>query len=140
MRLVEQFARSLQRLLGRILGRQVSSEVARSELAAIAQQCGLDLDVARNLDPGMLLMWLAPRGDVDPGRFWLMGELLLVEGIRRQEAAEHDTARADLQRALAVYSRIDPAWRPEPDLPTAGDRVTEIRRRLDTESSPFPRA
>lgn len=131
MRLVEQFARVLATLLNRIRGRQVSPEVAQAEISAIARGCGLDLDVARGLDATMLLMWLAPRGDVDPGRFWLMGELLLVDGLRASEAGARPRAHADLERALAVFSAIDPAWRPEPDLASAGDRVAEIRRWLD---------
>lgn len=135
MRLVEQFARVLAALLNKIRGRQVSSEVARSEIAAIARQCGLDLDVARGLDSTMLLMWLAPRGEIDPGRFWLMGELLLIEGMRSHEEGTRDRGRADLQRALTVFSQIDPTWRPQPDLPSAADRVSEIQRALDEDPS-----
>lgn len=136
MRLIEQFARVLATLLHRIRGRQVSAEVARTEIAAIARQCGLDLDVARGLDSTMLRMWLAPRGEIDPGRFWLMGELLLIEGIQSREEGASAAARADLQRALTVFSEIDPAWRPQPDLPSAGERVSEIRQALDESSSP----
>lgn len=135
MRLVEQFARALSTLLNRIRGRQVSSEVVRSEVAAIARQCGLDVEVARGLDPAMLLMWLAPRGEIDPGRFWLMGELLLIDAWRSHEEGDHDRARADFERALTVFSKIDAAWRPQPDLPSASDRVTDIRQAIDESAS-----
>jgi hypothetical protein len=130
MRLIEQFSTSLTRLLETILRRGTPGEAIHEEIAAIARQCALDLDVARRLDRTMLLTWLGPTGDIDAGRFWLMGELLFLEGRQSLAEGAADRARADLERAHAVFSRLEPAWQPQPDLAAAGDRVTAIETLL----------
>lgn len=133
IRLIEQFGRALAALRNRIAGRQLSSAEVHAQISAVADQSGLQLHIARTLDPVMLLMWLAPRGDtdIDPGKFWLMAELLCLEGL--QAASEGDTlrARADLDRAHVVLSKLEPDWRPQADLASAGERLLEIGRALD---------
>jgi hypothetical protein len=94
IRLIEQFGRAMAALLHRIKGRQIAPAEARAEIAQVAAQSGLDLGVARALDPAMLLLWLAPRGEIDPGKFWLMAELLLLEGLQAmQDATPHTGTR-----------------------------------------------
>jgi hypothetical protein len=132
LRLIERFGRMLVALRNRILKRELESEQARAEIHEIAQESGLDLDVARQLDPGMLLMWLAPGDDVDEGKLWLMGELLYLEGLDARETGSGDGGRGDLERALALFGRLPAAWRPHPDLPSAGERAAEIGGLLDS--------
>ena len=56
-----------------------------------------------------------------------MAELLYLEGLHAQAAGEPGAGRADLARALAVFGRLPAGWRPHADLPSAGERVDEIR-------------
>lgn len=137
LRIIEQFGRALAALLGKITGRQLSPIEVHDQIAVVASQSGLQLDVARALDPVMLLMWLAPRGDddIDPGKFWLMAELLFLEGLQAREEGNDLRARADLERAHLILSRLDAAWRPQADLASAGERLAEIDR-LMAEKSP----
>jgi hypothetical protein len=130
IRLIEQFGHTLRALVGRILRREATSVEVRSQIAEIARLSGLPLDVARGLDPGMLLMWLAPTGEADPGKFWLMAELLFIEGLHRHQEGDRAGARGDLERARLILSRIDTDFRPEPDLVSAGERLADIRQRL----------
>ncbi len=130
LRLIEQFARSLSGLLKRILGRQVEAAEVRAELTSIGTQAGLDLEVAQGLDEAMLLMWLAPFGEIDPGRFWLMAELLFLDGLQAREDGEMARARGDFERARAILARVDTEWRPQPDLASVGERQSEIERML----------
>jgi len=132
IRLIEQFGRSLAALLGRITGRQLSPTEVHAQIAAVASQSGLQLEVARTLDPGMLLMWLAPRGDadIDPGKFWLMAELLFLEGMQAREEGNDVRARDDLQRARLILSRLDSSWRPQTDLASVGERLDDVDRVL----------
>jgi hypothetical protein len=127
LRLIEQFARALSGLLNKIVKRERPAHEIRAEIGAIATQSGLDLNVARALDPVMLLMWLAPRGEVDPGRFWLMAELLFLEGLQLRTEGAAGRGEPELERALVILLRLDPAWRPQPDLASAGERIAEIR-------------
>ena len=119
-------------MLHKITGRELSPAEVHAQIAAVASQSGLQLDVARSLDPAMLLMWLAPRGDadIDPGKFWLMAELLFLEGMHARAEGHVEAARADLDRARLILSKLPPDWRPQTDLSTAGERLEDIANAL----------
>lgn len=121
LRLIEQLARALIALRARVLNQRIEPSELKAEIEAIAQQAGLDLDVARRLDPASLLTWLAPYGEPDPARLWLMAELLYLTA-RSRDAIN----AADLDRARVIYERLPADWRPHPDLATAGERLAEI--------------
>jgi hypothetical protein len=130
LRLIERFAQALRLMRDRILRREVKAADMREELRELASLSGLDLDVARRLDGGMLLMWLSPTGEVDPPRFWLMGELLYLEGLAAREEQGGESGRADLEAALTVLSQVPEDWRPLEGLPSAGERVEELEALL----------
>ena len=126
IRLIEQFARILIALRDQILRRELTVEDLRREIHEIAQQAGLDLTLARQLDPQMLLMWLAPTGEIDEPKFWLMAELLYLEGMDAREAARDDRGAADLARAHAIFALLPADWRPAEGLASAAERCAEI--------------
>jgi hypothetical protein len=130
LRLIERFGQMLIALRNRILGRDTDSREARAEIHEMARSAGLDLDVARQLDPPTLLLWLAPGDDVDEPKLWLMAELLYLEGLHADAAGAPGAGQADLTRALAVFGRLPATWRPHADLPSAGERAAEIQQRL----------
>ena len=134
IRIIEQFGRALAALLHKITGRQLSPAEVHAQIAAVASQSGLQLDVARTLDPAMLLMWLAPRGeaDIDPGKFWLLAELLFLEGMHAREEGHVEAARADLDRARLLLSKLPPDWRPQAGLASAGERLNDIASALSS--------
>jgi hypothetical protein len=125
-RLIEQFGRTLVTLRNLITGRQASPAEIHEQIASVASQCGLGLDIARSLDSAMLVMWLAPRGDIDAGKFWLLAELLFLEGLQAREEGRMDLARADLERARLLLGKLAPDWRPDDDLASAAERIQDI--------------
>jgi hypothetical protein len=129
LRLIERFGRALTALRDRLLRRTAEADTAEHEIQEIAAAAGLDLGVARGLDPAMLLMWLAPGGTPDPGRLWLMAELLYLEGLRGM-AAGAPVWRGDLERAVVILESLPPEWRPGEPFASAGERVSEIRGHL----------
>jgi hypothetical protein len=130
LRLIEQFGRILRALRDRILKREIETADVRAELYEIARQAGLDLDIARRLDPGMLLLWVAPTDDVDPARLWLLAELLYLEGLQAAADGRADGGRQDFERALVLCEHVPDDWQPAPGFATAGERALEIRQRL----------
>ena len=110
----------------RILKGEVTSEIARAEIEDIARDAGADLDVARQLDPTMLVMWLAPAGEIDDGKFWLLAELLFLTALDAHASGTGDRGRADFNRALALLRKLPPDWRPAEGLPTPKERIVEI--------------
>jgi hypothetical protein len=109
----------------RLLRREADQAVFRAQIGDLAQQAGLDLDIARRLDPASLLMWLAPTGEIDEPRLWLMAELLVLEALQARGAG--GDGRSDLQRALAIYARLPQPWRPSDEFPTVAERAAEVR-------------
>ena len=130
LRLIEQFSKALIALRNRILKRETENPLMTAEIGDIAAQAGLDLDVARRLDPATLLLWLSPAGEADPARLWLMAELLYLEGLAARTSDEAGGG-ADFGRALALVEQLPAGWRPSEDFCTAGERVAELRRLLD---------
>jgi hypothetical protein len=129
MRLIERFGRLLLALRDRILRREMDSAELATHVRDMAEHAGLDLDIARQLDPSSLLLWLAPTPDIDEARLWMMAELLYLEGLQARSSAA-GAGRADLARAVAIYQRLPPDWKPSADFVTAGDRAAEITRLL----------
>ena len=130
LRLIERFGRVLIALRNQILRRASDPQHVQAQLGDIADQAGLDLTVARQLDPALLVMWLAPTDDFDVPRVWLMAELLYLYALEASASPNGD-ARGDLGRALALFAHLPPAWRPMDDQATAGARAAEIRALLE---------
>ena len=126
MRLIERFGVALRTLRDRILRREREDLSVRGELGEIARQAGLDLEIARTLDPAALMMWLAPSGPPDPARLWLMAELLYLEGLAGRAAGD-SAWRGDLSRAASLLAHMEGDWRPGPEFATAAERADEIR-------------
>ena len=128
LRLIERLAQVLRTLRDRLLQRQLSNEDLRAEIQEIAREAGLDLAVARRLDPAMLATWLAPHPDpVNADRVWLMAELLFVEAHNARADGDERQACSDFRRALALFDRLPGEWRPIADAPSAGERVAELQ-------------
>ena len=130
LRLIERLGAALIALRNRILNRASEDTTIGAEIGEIARQAGLDIDVARKLDPELLLTWLAPTGEPDPAKLWLMAELLYLEGLHAHSAG-HQHWRADLERALALLVLLPLDWRPGDAFATVGERAGEIRQILD---------
>lgn len=130
LRLIEQLARTLIAVRNRILRRELTSQEVRAELHQVARDAGLDLDVARQLDPAMLLGWLAPMGEIDEPKLWLMAELLYLDALEAREGGERGAGSAGMRRALMLFKQLPADWKPSDDLTTAGARVAELERML----------
>lgn len=129
LRLIERFGRALRALRDRILKREVDAATVVAEIHDVAQQAGIDLELARRLDPASLSLWLAPGDDVDQPRIWLIAELLYLTGLQTS-TADARTARGDFERALTLHARLPADWRPSDGFVTSGERAAELRTLL----------
>lgn len=129
LRLIERFGLALRALRDRILKREVDASIVVAEIHDVAQQAGIDLDLARRLDPGSLSLWLAPGDDVDQPRLWLIAELLYLTGLQTS-ATDAVAARGDFERALRLHSRLPADWRPSDGFVASGERAAELRALL----------
>jgi len=131
LRMIEQMGAVLAEVRRKLLGGQPSEETLR-ELADVAAQGGLDLDLARGFDLETLMMLVAPTGEIEPSRGWLMAEILYLDGL---DATLTDRpARESLLKARALFEMM----RPHPALfvgiAEADERIAEIDVLLDRAS------
>jgi hypothetical protein len=126
-----QAAQQLIRLWSGARG-QRSGPVAsiRAELEGVADQVGVDLELAQRLTPESLELLVGPSGTADPLRCWLLAELLYVSGRIAERAAEAENAREAYRRALHLYERVEPEGWAEVELPHPPERVADLRARL----------
>lgn len=131
MRMIEQVGAMLAALRKRILGGGGSPEEVREELEEAARLGGLDYDLARAMSPETLLLMVAPGGEVEPGRCWLLAELSYLEGLDAQVAGSGEEARRALERAGYLFGLLRPIAGNYVGIPEADERIEEIERRLE---------
>ncbi len=130
MRLIEQVGQMLLALRRRILAREVTTSETREELRAAARAGGLDYDLARAMTPDTLLLMVAPGGEVDPGRCWLLAEMFYLEGVEAELVGQVGEARDSLERAAFLFGMLQPIAGNLVGLPESAPRIEEIERRL----------
>ena len=109
----------------------------------------MDLDLARVASPDSLLAMIAPAGDVDPMRCWLMGETLLNDGLFKHATGRRDEALDALARARVLFAPdrrrrpVAPPWSPpirsredvRPSAPTTTTDAAKTTTRSLSQSS-----
>jgi len=108
LRLIEQMGQVLIALRARIVrGEATPSEVADG-FATVAAHTGIDLALARAATPETLELLVAPTGDVEPGRCWLVAEMMAVDGLEAELEGRIDDAEASYERALVLFRLLEP--------------------------------
>lgn len=126
LRLIEQMGAALVALRNRILGRKADPERLQEELSGLAGQAGFDLAILRGFSGDSLRMLVSPAGDVEPGRCWLMAELLYLDGLQARMEERHEDAVASLEKAHRLFSVVAPRGGLLVGLPEAAERLEEI--------------
>lgn len=131
LRLIEQAGRALIALRDRILGLEASTEQVREALRQAARLGGLDYELARAMTPRTLAMMVAPGGEVEPGRCWVLAESFYLDGLEASLDDRPGEAREALERARLLYGLLRPLAGNLVGIPEAGERIAEIEDRLD---------
>ena len=130
MRMIEQVGAILAALRRRILRQEVSREEAAKTLRDAARLGGLDYELARAMTPETLLLMVAPGGEVDPGRCWLLAELSYTDGVEAEVAGDVDEARRSLGRAAYLFGLLQPVAGNFLGITEATDRLEDVEERL----------
>jgi hypothetical protein len=138
LRVIEQAGQMLIALRNRILGRALSDSQIEEELQSVARTTGFDLDLARSASPDTLLMIVAPTGEVEPGRCWVMAETLYLDGLRSLLEERQSDAEASLDKALRLFRLLEPGGAYLTGFPEAAVRCDEIEARLRDLNEPGP--
>jgi len=130
LRIIEQMGQVLIELRNQILGRTASPKDVADGLERVAAQTGIDLSLARSATPETLQMLVAPTGEVEPGRCWLVAEMMAVDGLEAEMEQRDAEAVASYERALALFSLIEPGGAFLVGFPEASQRVAELEDRI----------
>lgn len=130
LRMIEQIGEVLIALRRRILGQASQPADVEERLNAFAQTAGLDLELARAASPETLHMLVAPSGEADPSRSWLLAEFLYLDGLQAEVERRLEDARASFEKARMLYGLIEPGGVFLTGWPEAEERAAEISEKL----------
>jgi hypothetical protein len=133
LRQIEILGAALISLRKRILGQEVDASEVESHLNDISAKGGMALDLARATSPETLRMLIAPTGEIEPGRCWLLAEVMYLDGL--QARAEGDEARVkdSLAKAVMLFSLLKPMGAFLVGFPEAAERIEEINGLMEEE-------
>ena len=130
LRLIEEMGIVLTALRNRILGRKSDASSIRAELSDVSGKAGFDLQLLRGFSADTLRMSVAPTGEVEPARCWMMAEVLYLDGLQAQVEERVDDARGSLEKARLLFTLIEPGGGMLVGISEAGGRVADIDERL----------
>lgn len=130
IRQIEQMGTVLRALLGMVLNRSASPGEVRAQLHETLQQVGFDIEIALVADADTLIRMVAPTGEVEPGRMWLIAEAMYVEGLDAALDGRETEARFTLEKALRLFQMFDASAPVVSGFPEARERIEEIEDRL----------
>lgn len=130
LRMIEQAGAILVALRQRILRRTIQPSEVQAELRSTLQQVGFALDLAQLADAASLERMVAPTGELDPARGWLVAEVLYLDGLEAQLGGKEVLARASFEKALRLFRLFDPRNPIPSGFPEALERMRDIETRL----------
>ncbi len=129
LRLIEQLGQALIRVRKMILGELPATGRVDDELRLVGRRAGVDLDVARVATPETLGLLVAPTGAPDPGRCWVLAEMLYLDALAAEAEGRVPAALASYDKAARLFRLIEPAGAFLTGWPEAAERLREIEGR-----------
>lgn len=139
LRLIEMAGAVLREALRRILGGAASEEEVHDAIGQAGAKVGIDARLALLATPETLELMVAPTGEVDTTRCWVLAESLFVAGSHAEASGDHAKAGQYFRKARRLFVLLDPSL-VVTGLPEARERVDEIDRRLSDAEGPDPAA
>lgn len=130
MRMIEQLGAALIALRRLILGGVASREEVSRTLRESADSVGFNLDLARSATVDTVRLLVAPTGEIEPGRCWLIAEVLYLDGLDLDLQGESSDALDQYAKAAALYELLEPEGILVAGLPEATERLAEIQDRI----------
>jgi hypothetical protein len=126
LRQIEALGQLLIAIRKMILGGEADGAAVESRLREAAGKGGMDLELARAATPETLRMLIAPTGEIEPGRCWLLAETLYLDGIRARLGGDAQQEVDSLGKARMLFSLLAPMGAFLVGFPEAEERIREI--------------
>jgi hypothetical protein len=137
LRQIEMLGELLVAVRNLILGRATPSSVIHARLQQVSRQGGMDLELAQAATPDTLRMLIAPTGEIEPGRCWLLAETLYLDGLEAELTGDRPRALDSFAKSRILFSLLRPMGAFLVGFPEAGERMAEIDERLAGMGQPF---
>ena len=131
LRQIEMLGSLLVSLRRKILGGKADSGEVEASLQEVSEKGGLALDLARAATPDTLRMLIAPTGEIEPGRCWLLAETLYLDGLHAVQVGDEERAMDSLSKGRMLFSLLQPMGAFLVGFPEAAERVKEIDGMVD---------
>ncbi|MYH53525.1 MAG: hypothetical protein F4139_11395 [Gemmatimonadetes bacterium] len=131
LRMIEELGAALIAVRKAIFGGKASASEVEDTLRRAASSAGMDIELARAASVEALPAMVAPTGEVEPARCWVLAEALMTDGVHRLHQGEPDLARSSLARAAALFGLVGPRGAFLTGFPEARVRIAEIEELLE---------
>jgi len=133
LRQIEILGAALIALRKKILGGQAEGGEVEGRLQEVSERAGMALDLARAATPETLQMLIAPTGEIEPGKCWLLAETLFLDGLHARLTEDEDRALDSLAKARVLFSLLQPMGAFLVGFPEAAHRMREIDELVERE-------
>ena len=130
LRVIEELGAVLIALRRAILGGSARAADVEDTLRRASAGAGMDLDLARAASIDALPAMMAPTGEVDPARCWLLAEVLMTDGVSLLSSGDTELAHSSLAKAAALFTLVAPQGAFLIGFPEASERIEEIEEVL----------
>lgn len=141
LRMIEEMGEVLIRIRRKLLGQESPEKPVDADFGSLSRSlsrlAGVDLDLARTASADTLAMLVAPSGEVDPTRCWILAETLYLDGLHSSFEGRVARARASLDRAHRLFALMGPQGAYLVGFPEARERMREIEVRLEALDAPL---
>lgn len=135
LRLIEELGAALIALRNAILRGGAPAGEVESTLRRATSAAGMELELARAVSAEALPDMVAPTGDVEPARCWVLAEALMTDGVNRLHEGEPELARSSLAKAAVLFKLVAPWGAYLTGFPEASERIAEIEGLLEAMDS-----
>lgn len=130
LRQIEMLGELLVAIRRKILGGTADAKDVEAMLQEVSAKGGLSLDLARVATADTVRMLIAPTGEIEPGRCWLLAESLYLDGLQAEVEGDRSRAGDSLGKARMLFSLLKPMGAFLVGFPEASERIADIDARL----------
>jgi len=131
LRLIEEMGAALIALRNAIIRGGAPATEVEDTLRRATSAAGMELELARVLSVEALPGMVAPTGEVEPAKCWVLAEALMTDGVNRMYEGDLERARPLLAKAATLFRLVAPWGAFLVGFPEAEERIAEIEGLLD---------
>ncbi len=130
LRQIEELGAALIALRNAIIRGGAPAGEVEGTLRRATSAAGMQLELARALSVEALPGMVAPTGEVEPAKCWVLAEALMTDGMNRMHEGEPELARSSLAKAATLFKLVAPWGAYLVGFPEAEERMAEIEELL----------